>query len=604
MNIYKDFRNIINKSDKETFSKRFDEPTYFSFRLHFAPNYDLAYNKTDRTNSYNIMPHPLFSSRINTTLAPPSRWSESKSGASFRYETEYPHYSALNYLEDANEPTRVKMLEEFIEKFNTLQDIFPYYFQSIEGVADLLKIDPTKGQRITEDKKLTITCLEGLDLRMSYLLNLYRKIVWDDVYQRWVLPDMMRYFTLKIYLAEFRTFHLPKIGGESGRAFPYGSERKSFGTDTEPLWLSILDDVLPTWVINCEMCEFDLTDISYEQLTDLNVGEIPNQGKVKFGIKVGNIKEMQIYPVFKHIFLIDQKLNGPYRSKDEITTSGREYNYLYPISLKIAQFRELLDEDHKSGYPYNERANENNVNEADIQQERIAGSTLDVNFKATEPETWVGNAINFGTSYAKNFVKKLIDKGKVTSIPGLGLSYNEIKTAVQSKNVVAALGMIRKGVNEVVQEYDDMPSSKLEQPIQVDNIMRSFLLSLSKSEATDDDTILLKDAANMALSNKGTWEKIKDYSLATDLTAIGEINIDKDLQGTEEYKKIYSNVKSNVASGKIESAPINQETASSKIRSINAKNIIENKPSSKLEIQKEGLEQPIPSKATRSDIQT
>lgn len=589
-NLYKKFRStedINNLSNKETLTKRYDEPTYFSFRLVFGDNMDRVYNIAGDRAIFDTMPHPLFNPASKMII--PSFSSTTNVPGMPLPVSETDAYSAIQYLYSSNEPTRAAMLQEFITKFNTLQYQFPYYFQQIDGIQELLKVDPTKGQRIGNDKKISITCLEGLDLRMSYLMNLYKKIVWDDVYQRWVLPDMMRYFTLKIYLAEFRTFHVPLISQNKGDS---GSQSVVGGA---PLFLSVLDDVLPTWEITCELCEFDITDISFEHLSGLNLGGEPTQGAVKFGIKVGNIKELQTYPMFQHMFLIDRKLNGLNRAKDNISTLKEENNsYLYPASLQIAQNREpaLESNQHVSGLPFIERKNENNTNEADFEQERIAGSTLDVNFKQTQPETWVGNAINFGKSFAKGFVNKIVDKAKMTDIPKLGVSFTEIKIAIESKNIIAALGMIRKGVNETVNAYGNAPSSLLDQPMQTDKIMYDFLLELTKSEATDNDTKLLQGAAGLALSDKGVWEKIKDYSMATNLTGKGEINIGKPLQDPKVYQEISKK------EGTYIKLPLQDG-----IKQPNGSQIIEFNPTSSFKIQGENLQQPIVSKATNSKLE-
>ena len=580
INIYKRFRTYqydIAGRDSNTLTKRFDEPTYFSFRLLFGQG-DNQYNSANYGTSYDTMPHPLFSTRNEATLNHPSRWSNSKYRASFLYETDYIDYSALNYLENANEPTRVKMLEEFITKFQKLQGLFPYYFQSIEGVRDLLKIDTTKGQRISNDTRLKITCLEGLDLRMSYLLNLYRKIVWDDVYQRWVLPDMMRYFTLKIYLSEFRNFHLPEVNDNT---FPMGIP-KGTNTGNVPLVLKVLDDILPTWEITCEMCEFDINDIEYTHLDDLRVDREPDQGAVKFGIKVGNIKETQIYPMFKHMFLADRKLNAINRTmEDEISTEkSSENKYTYPVTLQIAQAREFntVDGDvveHRSGMPYNEYPNQNDTLNNPLKQYQES-------FNPAQPDTWIGNAIDFGKAYAQNFAEQLINKAKVTSIPGMGVSYNEIQTALQSKNIVAALGTIRKGITTVVNEFGDAPSSRLEQPIQTDNIMKELLAVLAKSEATDDDSKFLNNAANKVLTEKGLWKQIVDYSMATNLVGPGEHNESTNIENKDDYSKMVKkqslhtssiigdelpSASPNAATGKINEDSINVGKASEKLSS-------------------------------------
>jgi hypothetical protein len=539
-NIYKKFRSIEKLASHYTLSKRFDEPTYFSFRLQFAPEHDKLYNYAGSGSLYDTMPHPLFDN-IHDIIKVKSIIDEKL------VEEETTQYSALQYLSDANEPTRAEMLKEFIQKFNDLQDNYPYYFQSIDGISDLLKIDPTKGQRISNEKKITITCLEGLDLRMSYLMNLYRKIVWDDIYQRWILPDMMRYFTLKIYLAEFRTFHVPqKMTGYGTAVTEKTSELKTINNTipvvetTTPLYLSILDDILPVWEITCEMCEFDITDITFEHLNGLTVAGDPHPGAIQFGIKVGNIKELQIYPIFQHMFLIDKKLNGTNRAQDEISTLNDASNKpLYIPKLHVAQARELSSEGHTSGLPFNENSNLNNMyGQRGPGVDNKWGSDDAVEVNPTEPETWIGNAINFGTAYAKNFVNKIVDKAKITSVPMLGVSFSEVTAALAAKDIIGALGMIRKGINEVTNQYNNAPSSRLEEPIQTDNIMKEFLFNLSKSEATDKDTTTLIEAANIALSEKGIWEKIKDYSLATDLIGNGEVNIKKKLEGAEQYQSI------------------------------------------------------------------
>jgi hypothetical protein len=51
-----------------------------------------------------------------------------------------------------------------------------------------------------------VECWEGLDLKIRTLMEFYRKAAWDDVYQRWILPENMRQFKMIIYVFERRTF--------------------------------------------------------------------------------------------------------------------------------------------------------------------------------------------------------------------------------------------------------------------------------------------------------------------------------------------------------------------------------------------------------------
>lgn len=544
-NIYKNFRNYKRDvASFNTLNKRFDQPTYLSFRLEFGQNGDFFYNGTGVGTSFSInydrMPHPLFSPKQDTNI------------------DNRESYSSIDYLLDANEFTRAKMLEQFIEKFNKLQSDLQYYFQKIEGVDSLLEMNPLNGMRISSDKRLTITALEGLDLRITHLMQLYRKIAWDDVYQRWVLPDMMRYFTLNIYIAEWRTFHSPD--NYDGFGNPISIEKE----DPTELYLNILDDIIPVWVIKCEMCEFDLENIEFGYLSDLGVDDVPEEAGVKFQIKVGKIYEEQVYPVFQNQYLIDKQLNGFNRSKEtdiDINENEIEYdstresntdNWKYSGRTPIAQSHprtegyyeqalKLFSSDvHRSTASYNEMQNSIKMfgaNAAGSDGQLFTEDDNIANFDPTNPDTWVGNALDFGAAYGKNFLESAVDKAKVTSIPGLGVSFNEVQSALESKNIVTALGLIRKGIDQVARGYIQ-PSELLEDTI--DNKFEEYLNTVSKSEATSSLNQELQKAANIALNDDGTWNQIKDFSRATDLIGrnTGEVNSDNPIEGGTNYKNM------------------------------------------------------------------
>jgi hypothetical protein len=578
MSVYKDFRSVIGPSGRiaqfNSLSKRFDEPTYLSFLLVFKPAGNYGYNNASNSAYYDFMPHPLFQDGApdNTSV----------------YDLN--SYSAIDYLNNANEPTRAAMLKEFITKFNQLQENAQWYFQKIDGVGDLLKVDTKKGQRVTSDKRLTVTCLEGLDLRMSHLLNLYKKIAWDDTWQRWVLPDMMRYFLLDIYVTEFRTFHTPNQYNTIGSAsIQPTSNVMAPATGNTEMILKIFDNMLPTWKITCEMCEFDIESLGWNFMNSLTVTDATEPASVTFQIKVGNIKEMQIYPMFLNTYLEDRKLNGPDRSKDLVTTISERPtdgkfpgndNRGYPTDLQVGQtqFKET-ESYHISGMPYVERANQSNMIDRaalDPGPDGIFGTDDDPaspfsKVDPTRPNTWVGNAVKFGTSFAKNFVEQKIDVAKITPInvfgTKLGISFNQLQAALESKNIITALGMIKTASDTIAASYVG-PSSRLNGDIS-QHTFRNVLVGISRSEATNNSQRLIKEAAGLALDDiTGTWEKLKDFSLATDLVGSDEKNIPKIIQNKDEFRQIT-----------LQDSNYTTSTATSSINRIVTGGIIESSPS-------------------------
>lgn len=90
-------------------------------------------------------------------------------------------YCTYDYLRSTAQGTRAEMLLEFIDALNEIQNDFPWYFQSISGINNLLHIKPDQGYRL-KNAQVTIKMIDSIDQRVRYLLSLYRRIVWDDVY--------------------------------------------------------------------------------------------------------------------------------------------------------------------------------------------------------------------------------------------------------------------------------------------------------------------------------------------------------------------------------------------------------------------------------------
>ena len=202
------------------FNPSLDEPTYLTFKLDFFSDEML----TDQSFLYDSIPQGLFclgkqgsglGSGNDIEIWNPDLSSVQNFISDFKAKSMFTPssfitdraYSALEYLYSRNEDFRCYMLAKFLKGWNDLQTRYQYYFQEIEGLDELFKSDPSKGQKIEKSHTITIKCLEGIDQKVKMLLSLYKAAAWDDHYQRWILPDIYRYFKLDIYISEIRTFH-------------------------------------------------------------------------------------------------------------------------------------------------------------------------------------------------------------------------------------------------------------------------------------------------------------------------------------------------------------------------------------------------------------
>lgn len=245
--------NVSFGSQGKLFKHEYDEPTYISVRVNFFPDTYLSTTldkdgQDNYSNSYNDMPQPLLTKNPK-------------------------YYSTIKYLRDnLGDVERANLLERFIDGIIDLNNECPYYIKSVNGLNELLKVDPKRGSRVIKDGTITLKCIEGLDMRISALLNMYKKIAWDDVYQRWILPDMMRFFKMSILVSEFRLFS------------------KYSRSD--------INLKIPTIKYECQMCEFDISD-TIAHFNQLNIDKINEPlSDIEIKIKVGNVIEHDKYDLF------------------------------------------------------------------------------------------------------------------------------------------------------------------------------------------------------------------------------------------------------------------------------------------------------------------
>ena len=112
-------------------------------------------------------------------------------------------------------------------------------------------------------------------------MELYRKAAWDDVYQRWILPENMREFKMIIYIFERRTFQdvvaWDTIGSDNISRHQY---EMKYGE---------LNAHIPVKAYECCPCEFNIGDSQswkgqYSNATD------NKEEESKIVINVKNVK--------------------------------------------------------------------------------------------------------------------------------------------------------------------------------------------------------------------------------------------------------------------------------------------------------------------------
>jgi hypothetical protein len=80
----------------------------------------------------------------------------------------------------------------------------PWHWQSLAGVERMIQFTPENPFFGGDDAKLTIGCLETINLNIAGLMQLYRKAVWDESNWRYILPPNLRKFTMYLFISDVR----------------------------------------------------------------------------------------------------------------------------------------------------------------------------------------------------------------------------------------------------------------------------------------------------------------------------------------------------------------------------------------------------------------
>jgi hypothetical protein len=119
--------------------------------------------------------------------------------------------TALGYLIRIGDTVRAEYLTRFVEHLRNINQVTPWFFQTIDGLGEAWKHgyqDADFKALLPAERQIKIGCLdESIDLRITALMDLYRKACFDWPNRREVVPQNLRYFKVGIYCYESRTIN-------------------------------------------------------------------------------------------------------------------------------------------------------------------------------------------------------------------------------------------------------------------------------------------------------------------------------------------------------------------------------------------------------------
>lgn len=199
-----DFKNKLDFQKGKLAQSPYQDPTYLSFVILF--------NVSDHTNS------PLLSGAAEEFYI--NHLGATKRNVDNSTKMEGSHASTMSALgNDSATPlgsgassgtakfygSRLDALIKFKQALLDINRNTPWFFQGLQGVdRAITNFDPNNPYYGGDDAKLTLSCLESINLRVSGLMHLYRKAVFDEVKWNWILPENLRKFSMIVYVTEVR----------------------------------------------------------------------------------------------------------------------------------------------------------------------------------------------------------------------------------------------------------------------------------------------------------------------------------------------------------------------------------------------------------------
>lgn len=217
--------------------------------------------------------------------------------------------TAANYLQLIGDTKRLEYLTAMIEAIESINYLMPWYWQELEGLNTAWNYnkleDPYRGG---DDAVISIGCLESIDLRVTMIMDLYRKACFDIKNRREIVPENLRKFGLWIYVQEIRKF---KVDNILQRGFNSALNREGQGV-TE----AVVNENSAYLFFQFHECEF-LPDASSEFLAALS--QNPEMTSQRISFTYEDVEEnSNEYPLVE--IAVDEERN----LKEKILSTAKE----------------------------------------------------------------------------------------------------------------------------------------------------------------------------------------------------------------------------------------------------------------------------------------
>jgi hypothetical protein len=178
---------------------------------------------------------------------------------------------------------RLQNLKDFKSALMKINKEMPWYWQSLKGLDRLQQYDPNRPYWGGDEAKLTIECLESINLAITGLMSLYKKAVFDEEKWSYIIPANLRKFSMYVYVSEIRNIDIGSYVNNPN------FNDQSYEKD-ENINVDIAAKNIPQILFRLDFCEFDMSSGSMA-ISDLSATS-PEHAKQEIVIKYEKMQEV------------------------------------------------------------------------------------------------------------------------------------------------------------------------------------------------------------------------------------------------------------------------------------------------------------------------